>query len=139
MGNRVFLAAGFSSAYCVLTSSVYFTIRFALASGQSWHAHLWSTFQNVLRLALFPAAAFGFLLGGLGALIMTGLGFNGKIQKSAAAAVLGGILGCLPPAAWPPPQDFETPLSAFPCILIGSTCAFLWALLTVRATVPAKS
>jgi hypothetical protein len=135
MSARPLLAAAFSSVYCVLASSIYFSIRFWLRSGD----HLSGLIVNVFWMLLVPAAAFGLFLGAIGAMILDGFSFfTEKAQKMVAAAVLGGFLGCVPPAAFPPPQDFETPLAVLPCILIGSTCAIAWTLLSLKRTPPQR-
>ncbi len=129
MSFRVLLAAGFAAVYCVLTSSMYFTVRFALRSAGRVLAEGSEILPHVLRQVAVPAALFGLILGGIGALSLNGFSLvRGTVLRAGIAAVVGGLLGCVPVVCLPPAQEFETPLPLLPCIVIGSTCAMAWML-----------
>ena len=129
--KRTLSAAIFSAAFCAFSSSVYFTVCGALQS----HAigiREWATgFLYISTLAALPSAAFGFVLGLVGGWILPRISFAraSKTSFTFAAAVTGGILGCIPPLIprlLPNPNQGEI-FSFVPSVLIGVLCASLWA------------
>lgn len=135
MRDRVLKAGGFSAAYSVIASSVYFTLGGAFVAHEYRLTNLAIGFVQIFLFALIPAAAFGFVLGAVGALALSALPLsNGKADALVAAAVLGAILGSVPPAIarlWRPP-DNGMMLPFVPCVVMGSTCAIAWVLLFMR-------
>jgi hypothetical protein len=129
--KRTLSAAIFSAAFCAVSSSVYFTVYGALESHAIGIRELATGLLYVSTLAALPAAVFGFLLGLVGGWILPHLPLVRATRRSFvfAAAVTGGILGCIPPLIprlLPNPNQGET-LSFVPSVLIGVVCASLWA------------
>lgn len=131
--KRILSAAVFSAAFCVLSASVYFTVYFALLSHRAIGIrNLAIGFLYVSTLAALPAAAFGFVLGLLGGWILPHLPFvrQARGRLVVAAAILGGVLGCVPPVIpriFAPPSKGDITLSFVPSVVIGIGCASLWA------------
>jgi hypothetical protein len=139
MRKILLIAGAFSAAYCVVTSSVLFTVGAAFAAHEYRLTNLAIGFAQAILFALIPAAAFGFVLGAGGALVVNAFAKR-KTEALLAAATTGAILGCIPPAVarlWTSPANGML-LPFIPCIVVGSTCAIAWVLLFSARSAPAK-
>ena len=135
--RRVFFGAVFSAVFSAISASLYFTFLIVFANHQFNDLEIIYAFSNVGVFALPVAGFFGFVLGFIGAWIIPRLEFLGtKFRRLTGTAVLGAILGCLPPIIprilLPTANEGEI-LGFLPCVVIGTLCASFLALLWSRS------
>ncbi len=130
--KRAFFAACFSVVFCMIGAALYYAVAFALIARHFSSRGFAGSFAVVTITALSVMGPFSFCMGFLGAWILPKLLFAARrIQFVSAAALLGGILGC----AWPLLLDRDSRaltkdslvFSWLPALLIGTSCAGLWA------------
>ena len=134
--KRTLSGALFSAAFCAISASVYFTINAAVVTHAEASLGIVTGFVMIAEFAIPIAGTFGLVLGLFGAWLLPHLPFvTGRSSLVAAAAVVGGILGCIAPTIpriLPPANPGNSEilgLSFVPCVAIGILCAVTWALL----------
>jgi len=130
--RRIVFGAVFSAVFSAISASLYFTLLIVFANHQFDGLEIIYAFANVGVFALPVAGFFGFVLGFIGAWILPHLQFlRTKFRRLAGAALMGAILGCLPPIIprilLPTANEGEI-LGFLPCVVIGTLCASLLAL-----------
>ena len=128
--KRAFLAGCFSVAFCTISAALYYALLFALM------AHHFSPRGFADSMAVAGITSFSvmglfifFPLGFIGGWILPKLPFAAtRVRFISAAIVLGGVLGCIFPVL-ELQNEGEHGLAFLwlPSLLIGASCAGLWA------------
>jgi hypothetical protein len=123
----------FAAAFCAISAPLYFAIQFSIRGYASDVAGFVNGIAGITAFALLPSVFFGFILGIAGGALLAQLSFiKTRTALVLSAGVLGALLGCIPPVIprlFPPTNNGEI-LSFVPCVLIGTTCAMLWTMLS---------
>ncbi len=127
--KRATVAACFSLAFCTISAALYYAVAFSLI------AHRFSPrgFASSLALAGITAFSvtgpFSFCLGFLGGWILPKLPLVAtRVWFIGAAVLLGGLFGCIfPLLTLRGDGEASLALTWLPALLIGTSCAGLWA------------
>jgi hypothetical protein len=135
--KRITWIAVYSAGFSVISVSLYITLYGAATAISGGHhvsaRSLTEGFLMIAPLGVIPAAVFGLTLGLAGGWILSCLPIQITSRRFVpAVAVLGGVLGCVPPIVFRLIQHEDTPFGFLPCISIGILCAGSWAMLWLR-------
>jgi hypothetical protein len=133
--KRAILGALFSAAFSGISATVYFTADAYSSTDQRISLGIVTSLMMIAGFAVPIAGTCGFIFGLMGVWLVPRLPFiRSRSEHIAAASLIGGILGCVPPAISRlslrsnPPGD-SIALGFVPCVAIGILCAISWAAL----------
>lgn len=137
--KRIAWTAVYSACLSAICVSVYITFYGATVVLSGGHQvsirSLAEGFSMIVPLVVLPAAAFGLILGLLGGWIMSRVQIATRPKFVTVSALLGGLLGCVPPTillCLSEPEG-QMPFGFLPCMCIGAVCAGSWAILWSRS------
>lgn len=127
--KRAIVAACFSVAFCTISAALYYAVVFSLMAHRFSLRGFVGSMGAAGITAFSVAGPFSFCLGFLGGWILPKLPLVATRARFISVAILlGGLFGCIFPVLFAR-GDGEAGLALtwLPALLIGTSCAGLWA------------
>jgi len=132
--KRAIVAACFSVAFCTISAALYYAVAFSLMAHHFSLRGFVDSMAAAGITAFSVAGPFSFCLGFLGGWILPKLPLVATRARFISAAILlGGLFGCIFPALFARGDgEADLALTWLPGLLIGTSCAGLWAWFWLR-------